>query len=291
MAFAAGFFTHFIWLGLNMEPISTARESARTHSPNDSVDLDILQARGKLGYELRFMPNMEEPFSGYARRVHSNGQTQLLFHFENGRAKSARGWHFNGDPTDSLIEDGKGFIMETDDPEVGFFYENGLAIAYKGKCSVGKPYRHSFRDGSQISYHRKGIKRESARYLEGLRHGYWRTWNSEGILIKEMQYEKGKAEGFVREWHDNGTPKEIIAVKGGKPNGLWTEYDEDGSLLRVMNYSHGKAEGKWKSFHRTGGLRFEGNFVNDKKQGVCSWWEENGHLKYSKIYAKGTPAH
>jgi hypothetical protein len=33
--------------------------------------------------------------------------------------------------------------METDDPEVGFFYENGFEIAYRGKKDNGNLYRES----------------------------------------------------------------------------------------------------------------------------------------------------
>ena len=262
-----------------------------THHFNNLVDLDKLQRRGENGQELTYLPNDPNPFSGYAANSYDNGQHELLIQFINGKTLSAKGWHLNGEPNESSVKNGMGFIMETDDPEVGFFYENGFEIAYQGKRDNERLYRESYKDGSHIVYHPNGKKKEQTFYVHGKRSGTWQTWNYNGVLIRQIHYKEGKAEGAIREWHGNTRPKEIISVKNGKPHGLWTEYNEDGSLLRVMNFSHGKAEGKWKSFYKTGGIRFEGKFVNDKKQGVFSWWEENGHLKYSKIYAMGTPAY
>ena len=291
MAFILGATTNQAWQKFQRQEITVIPKLVFAHHLNNPTELDKLQRRGENGQELTYMPNDPIPFSGYAANSYGNGQHQLLIRFIKGKTISAKGWYFNGEPNESSVKNGTGFIMETDDPQVGFFYEDGFEIAYQRKSDNDKLYRQSFKDGSHITYHTNGNKKEHSFYVDGKRSGTWRTWNREGVLIQQTHYKQGKAEGKIREWHDNAKPKEIISVKSGKPDGLWIEYCEDGNLLRVMNYSHGKAEGKWKSFYKTGGIRFEGNFVNDKKQGVCSWWEENGHLKYSRIYAMGTPAY
>jgi antitoxin component YwqK of YwqJK toxin-antitoxin module len=290
-AFILGAAANQVWQKFQEEDRAVPAELVFAHHLNNPAELDKLQRRGENGQELSFLPNDPFPFSGYAANSYGNGQHELLIQFIKGKTLSAKGWHLNGEPNESIVKNGTGFIMETDDPQVGFFYKDGFEIAYQGKRDNGKSYRECFKDGSHITYHTNGKKKEHSFYVDGKRSDTWQTWNRDGVLIQQIHYKKGKAEGTIREWHDNSKPKEIISVKMGKPDGLWTEYNEDGSLLRVMNYSHGKAEGKWKSFYRTGGIRFEGNFVNDKKQGVCSWWEENGHLKYSKTYAMGTPAY
>ena len=57
--------------------------------------------------------------------------------------------------------------METDDPEVGFYYENGIEIAHRGKKDSGKPYHHFYRDGAVVSYHDNGIKKEEIFHADG----------------------------------------------------------------------------------------------------------------------------
>ena len=291
MTFILGATANQAWQNFHEQEIEFVPELVFAHHLNNPAELDKLQRRGENGKELTYLPNDRNPFSGFAANSYGNGQHELLVQIIKGKTISAKGWHLNGEPSESTVKNGMGFIMETDDPEVGFYFENGFEIAYQGKGDNEKLYHQSFKDGSQISYHTNGNKKEQSYHVYGKRSGTWETWNREGVLIRQIHYKQGKAEGTIREWHDNSKPKEIISVKMGKPNGLWTEYNKDGSLLRVMNYSHGKVTGKWKSFYKTGGIRFEGNFVNDKKQGVCSWWEENGQLKYSKIYALGTPAY
>lgn len=291
VAFIIGAAANQVWQKLQEQEIAVVPELVFAHHLDNPAELDKLQRRGESGRELSFLPNDLNPFSGFATSTYPSGQNEILVQFNQGKPLSAQGYLLNGEPNNSTIKNGYGFIMETDNPLVGFFYEDGFEIAYRGRNDSGKLFRQSYRDGSHISYHANGKKRDLTYYVGGLRKGVWRAWNNKGVLVRETHYKKGKVEGTAREWHDNERPKKIISVKKGKPNGLWTEYDEEGNLLAIRNFSHGKAEGKWKSFHKTGGIRFEGNFVNDKKDGVCSWWEENGHLKYSKFYAMGTPAY
>ena len=103
------------------------------HEINQPANLDILQRRGDEGEDLHYLPNQKLPFSGYAASSYTNGQKEVLAQFKNGKLIFAQGWKFNGEPNISKVENGTGFIMETDDPEVGFYYENGIEIAYRGK--------------------------------------------------------------------------------------------------------------------------------------------------------------
>ena len=130
------------------------------HEINQPANLDILQRRGK-EEDLHYLPNQKLPFSGYAASSYTNGQKELLAQFKNGKLIFAQGWKFNGEQYfKSRKRDW--FIMETDDPEVGFYYENGIEIAYRGKKDSGKPYHHFYRDGAVVSYHDNGIKKKKS---------------------------------------------------------------------------------------------------------------------------------
>ena len=133
MAFIVGVTANQAWQNFQEQEITVIPELVFAHHLNNPAELDKLQRRGENGMELFFLPNDPIPFSGYAANSYGNGQYQLLIQFIKGKTLSAKGWHLNGEPSESTVKNGTGFIMETDDPEVGFFYENGFEIAYRGK--------------------------------------------------------------------------------------------------------------------------------------------------------------
>ena len=253
-----------------------------------AVPLESLQLR-RVGenLELYFQKNRSDPYSGLAYENHPNDQLRLLFSINAGKVFSAKGWNQKGEPNQTLIKSGKGFVIELDDPEVGYVYENGLEIAYQGMTDNGKLFRISFIDGENIRYHANGKKWEQGIYENGLREGTWREWNVKGTLIKETNYSNGLYDGVCREWNEKGTNRVILHFKKGKLEGMWTVYDNEGRLSDIMVFSDGVAEGKWKSFHDNGKLEFEGNFCNDLKDGWHVWFDRRGRVTRRKYFSKG----
>jgi len=173
VAFIIGAASNQVWQKFQEQEITVIPEMVFAHHLNNPAELDKLQRRGENGRELSFLPKDLNPFSGYAANTYTNGQHELLVQFIKGKTISAKGWHLNGELNESTVKNGTGFIMETDDPQVGFFYEDGYEIAYKGKRDNGKLYRKSFKDGSHITYHTNGNKKEQSFYVDGKRSGSW----------------------------------------------------------------------------------------------------------------------
>ena len=56
-----------------------------------------LQRRGEEGEELYYAPNEQTPYTGWAKRMHDNGQIGLLGQFKDGKPDGLRAsWHSNG---------------------------------------------------------------------------------------------------------------------------------------------------------------------------------------------------
>lgn len=244
MAFILETATNQGWVNFRGQEITVAPKLVFAHHLNNPTELDKLQRRGENGRKLSFLPKDPIPFSGYAANSCGNGQHQLVIQFRQGKTLSAMGWHLNGDPNESKVKNGMGFILETDDPQVGFFHEDGFEIAYKRKGDNGKQYRQCFLDGSHISYHAKDSRRDKTYFKNHKQNGLWKSLNAEGSLIREAHHNNGKAQGTIREWHGKGNPRQIIPVENSNVNGMWTEYDDQGKLLAIRNFSHGKAETK-----------------------------------------------
>ena len=257
-----------------------------------ALPIESLQIR-QMGesFELYFQKNHSHPYCGLAYENHDNGQVKLLFSINKGKVFSAKGWRINGEPNETYIKSGSGFVIETDNPEVGFIYEGGIQAGYKGLTDNGKTFRQSFIDGENILYHANGKKWEQGRHENGVRVGVWREWNIDGVLVKERNYSSGYYDGVCREWYDDGTNRSILHFCNGKLEGMWTEYDEEGHLTDIMEFSNGLAEGLWKSFHDNGQLKFEGTFCNDLEDGWHIWRDRFGRITKRKFFAKGREVH
>ena len=73
----------------------------------NQVDLDAalvkavrpsrLQKRGKKGNELLYLPNKVEPFTGWTKEAHKNGQVSVLKQFRDGKQDGSMAeWYENG---------------------------------------------------------------------------------------------------------------------------------------------------------------------------------------------------
>ena len=256
---------------------------------NQAYPVEELQFRGEDGWELVYSPNSSVPFDGLAASFHDNGQVEKLFFYEDGVLHSARGWNHHGEPSATRVENGWGFVMELEDEKVGYLYDRGMQIAYRGRTDSGKLYRKSFADGIHVVFYSNGVMREQGAFSNGRRHGIWKTWNTEGGLVKEFHFERGSFEGVNREWHENGAIKKVFPFKDGKPDGEWTVFGLDGEVLSTSHFAEGKPEGKWKTLHEDGSPGFAGSFENGEKTGVHRWWKKDGKLRKHFLYHNGNP--
>ena len=164
--------------------LSVFREEVEStsHDSEDDFDLDAvldeavvfeeLQMRGEEGRESAYLLNAPQnrPYDGWAEQTHPNGQVKTAYRFEDGRVVMARGWNPWGEPDGTSVVDGRGFVVESDDSEVGYHYEGGYRVAFRGLTDSGKPYMHYFGDGLCVSWHANGEKREegpSRRRIQG----------------------------------------------------------------------------------------------------------------------------
>jgi len=259
-----------------------AEEMATNAVPHES-----LQMRGKKGNYSFHQTNSSMPYTGLSSQFHTNGQLESLFYIKNGKILSAKGWTEHGQTSTTHIENGTGFIMELNDMMVGFVYDKGQMIAYRGRKPNGKLFRESLVDGAHHVYDQHGQIREQGQYKNGYKDGIWKNWNHDGVLVRQISYDEGALDGICREWHDNGKLKLHFLAKAGEPHSLWSEYNEKGKLTAIKHFSHGKADGTWKTFYDDGTLKFEGSFKNDESEGAHRWWNQNGELQKSHIYTKG----
>ena len=95
---------------------------------------------------------------------------------------------------------------------VGYIYDHGQLIAYRGRKANGKLFRESLIDGAHNIYDPSGQIREQGQYYDGYKNGTWKYWNQYGILVREIKYEKGNLNGTCREWHDNGQLKKTFQI-------------------------------------------------------------------------------
>ena len=273
-----------------------------SHDSEDDFDLDAvldeavvfeeLQMRGEEGRESAYLLNAPQnrPYDGWAEQTHPNGQVKTAYRFEEGKLVMARGWNPWGEPDGTSVVDGRGFVVESDDSEVGYHYEGGYRVAFRGLTDSGKPYRHYFGDGLCVSWHANGEKREEGLRSDGWKEGVWRRWHPNGILSDRMEYLHGELHGRWIEWHENGRKKSEVHLKRGEPDGIWYEWHEDGQRRFTGLYKLGERTGFWEGWHENGRKWFRKGYRSDELSGPCQWWMRDGTLRVQGYFIDGIPA-
>ena len=273
-----------------------------SHDSEDDFDLDAvldeavvfeeLQMRGEEGEESAYLLNAPQnrPYDGWAEQTHPNGQVKTAYRFEEGKLVMARGWNPWGEPDGTSVVDGRGFVVESDDSEVGYHYEGGCRVAFRGLTDSGKPYRHYFGDGLCVSWHANGEKREEGLRSDGLKEGVWRRWHPNGILSDRMEYLHGELHGRWIEWHENGRKKSEVHLKRGEPDGIWYEWYEDGQRRFTWLFKLGERTGFWEGWHENGRKWFRKGYRSDELSGPCQWWMRDGTLRVQGYFIGGIPA-
>ena len=163
-----------------------------------AVDYDDLEDRNGVKY----LPNEETPFSGFAKSVYENGQVEVLEQFKGGKRDGlAIGWWENG--------------------------QKWWEVNYKD----GK------QDGLRTSWYENGQKRRESNLKDGKSDGLWTEWYSNGQKAVEGSYKDGKLMSAVH-WKPNGEKCPETNVKDG--NGVWVLYNEDGTEKRRRIFKDGK---------------------------------------------------
>ena len=249
---------------------------------------ESLLMRGEDGRQVAYLPKSSVPFEGLSASFHDNSKVRNLFRYREGRLLSARGWNARGQPSATHVDEGSGFVMELEDEEVGYLYEDGYEIAFQGRIDSGKLYRKAFADGTQTIYSVSGNPLRKTRTKKGKIDGLHQAWNGRGQLVMEFREQPGDQDATIREWHDNGRIKKIMRTRNGNPHGAYVLYCENGKPLLEGSYAKGRRTGYWKSYYPTGGLRYSGSYLNGKKTGWHTFNREDGKI-LRLYYHKGYP--
>ena len=136
----------------------------------EAIDSGKLQMKGEEGDQLFYAPNQQTPYTGWAKRMHDNGQVERL----------------------APIKDGKldGLLTE--------WYENGQKKLV-GSLKDGKL------DGLLTEWDEDGQKREERNYKDGNANGLLTNWHKNGQKAREGNYKDDKPDGLWIRYNEDGT--------------------------------------------------------------------------------------
>ena len=164
-----------------------------------------------------YLPNTQEPFSGYAKRAYRNEQIEILAHFKDGYVVRVKQWRENGTPRWELgFMDGK--VTQSDMPLEGISTSN-----------------FSYHDGLEIIWHENGPKIETS-WKDGKRDGPHNGWYGSGQKSWEGTMEDGKLISIIA-WKPNGEKCPVTNVKDG--NGIAVTYSADGMEVFRQTFKEG----------------------------------------------------
>jgi antitoxin component YwqK of YwqJK toxin-antitoxin module len=141
--------------------------------------------------KLAYAPNQQKPYTGWVKRMWSNGQIRTLIQLKDGKLDGLRTyWHENGQKRE----------------EVNFM---------NGK-----------RDGLWTEWYENGQKEFEENYKDGKSDGNGAWWHKNGQKKFEENYKDGKLMTVVA-WKPNGEKCPVTNVVNG--NGVWVWYNDDGT--------------------------------------------------------------
>jgi antitoxin component YwqK of YwqJK toxin-antitoxin module len=211
---------------------------------DEAVMMDKLQVRG----ELTYIPNTEEPYSGFAKWLFDDGQLQFLVKFKNGYISAVKSWRTNGSAqkyfeceeleydvddfkTWKWEEDGSPFSNEDTKTfrKLVFWHENEQVELVSWFTSEGQF------DG-KIGYFKNGQKSLQTEMKEGL---VWnvKTWKANGESAEESVVD---GDGEVIRYSENGDIDFKGTYKNGKINGEEFNYYIDGDIYLKTLFKDGE---------------------------------------------------
>ena len=145
----------------------------------EAIEDDELEWRGdNEGEKPRYAPDEQNPYSGWTKKMHDNGQIEMLLQYKDGKIDGLQTrWHSNGQKqAEGNTKDGK-----KDGPET-WWYSNGQK---KEECT--------YKDGKLMSLV---------------------AWKINGDKCPHTNVVNGN--GVVVEYYDDGTEKGRLTLKDGE---------------------------------------------------------------------------
>jgi antitoxin component YwqK of YwqJK toxin-antitoxin module len=240
----------------NTEKKSDLSNTAQKKAPlGEAIEWSRLQNRNGNTY----IPNTDQPYSGWAKKTYDNGQIEFLAEFTDGTVTRVKKWQENGIPQlDIGFTVGKINISNVPVDEVTL--SNFLSFKKK---------EEELLDGNFTFWHGNGQKESTGTY-KGMvwTDNSYGDWNLSGYLPAKMD--------LFTSWYENGQKKVEGNWKKGKEDGLVTEWYRNGQKKVEGNWKEGKEDGLVTEWYRNGQKKVEGNWKEGKENGLVTLWSENG---------------
>ncbi len=252
----------------------------------NAIDVSKLKPQGGVFY----LPNTQEPFSGFAKQLYESGQFKELTQLKNGKA-------------DGLYKE---------------WYEDGSKLS---ECT----YLNGKKNGTDTVWRSDGSKVREISYKKGEKHGQEALYNMDGSKWSEISYLNGKKHGECIQIVEDSDfyEKQVFQYENGKANGMAIAYNKDGSRKwetvwkndkfistkrfkatstadktseikadqleerRGVWYAKGKAEqfnGASVTYYPNGSKKINYLYVNGKKHGPATLYNEDGTKKKRVAY-------
>jgi antitoxin component YwqK of YwqJK toxin-antitoxin module len=276
-----------------------------------AVDIASVQDRNGKAY----LPNHAEPFSGWTKCDHENGQVHLMMRFTEGHLTRVARWQPNGminfdivfdlqDGTEleGMLEKLVNFASDYDEEDHAMIFELPFEYSEDGL---------GFRVGANLTWWNGNGQREFTRIaVDGFWDGEHSFWHENGQLLATKRYKNGKRDGEALFYYQNGQfasrqiyqdgklveIKEHFLFNGEKcarttfsdGNGLIVAYSlVDGSLSSETPYVNGERHGLGKWYYSDGSLKQKTPFVNGEMHGVGKSYYSDGSLSSETPFVNG----
>lgn len=176
-------------------------------------------------------------------------------------------------------------ILKQSDFFISYLDSNLLVYIYKEP--VADNSIHDIKEGSVVTWHDNGVKKEELYYTNDLLDGVQREWTSNEHLISEISYNNGVLNGFYQTWYENLQPKESLYYKNGKPYGEHLTWYDDGRPKLTEGFDeNGLLTGNYEERYSNGWMKSSGKYKNGLKKGLWKYYDENRKVK-REYYKKG----
>lgn len=167
----------------------------------EAFDISKIQERGEGDQALIYAHNKQQPYTGWVKIFHPNGQVKQLWEVEDGKSDGDfTGWHENGQKACEVV------------------------------------FKDGEENGEDTAWYDNGQKAREGEYKKGKRHGNLTTWYENGQKSSESEWENGKLLK-ARSWLPNGTDCPDTNLQDG--NGIIVWYDKDGEESERSVYKDG----------------------------------------------------
>ena len=227
------------------------------------------------GWGIRMHPHKNEPYSGKAFSIYSNGQKEYELTYKDGILDGKwTTWYENGQKWyEEIYKDGEGLLTNSWDKNGKKTLKDGNGLHITWYENGQKKWEDTYKDGKQIenkrwTYYENGYKKdeeiwEPGAYNETTKTS-WRYYEN-GMKKEEKKYKKGKVV-FETDWYENGQKKRETTYYNGK------EYEKK----------------EW-SYYENGQKEWERKF--NIRNGLLTEWYENGKKKseHTYVWNQGDP--